>query len=100
MRRALLALALTILAGALAAQDGKTSAETREAKHRLGLVATRAIATFHSMDSVAENLDDLGVALHPDLVSLRSRLESSLDTAEAAIEHNDLKKANEALTQA
>jgi hypothetical protein len=97
-----LACILGFLIGPAAAQEppAKQSTAIREVRHRLGLVATRAIANFHSMDSIEESLNDMGMTLHPDVVSLRVRLESALDAAEAAIQRDNSKDANEALDQA
>src|SRR5215472_9677433 len=72
----------------------------REVRHRLGLIATRAIANFHSMDSIEENLRDLGAVLHPDLVALRGRIEAALNDADAASDESDPARANEALDRA
>jgi hypothetical protein len=69
----------------------------REARHREGLIATRAIAYFHSMDSIEESLNSLGVTLHPQLVSLRLRIEAALNNTDDALEQSDLATANEAL---
>src|SRR5579872_3553408 len=104
MRAAVIALALWC--GPMLAQDqpvsspAKPSAEMREVRHRLGLVATRAIAYFRSMDSIEENLEAMGLELNPDLVSLRKRIEAALDATDEAIDQNDAKKANESLDRA
>lgn len=101
MKAALLALALACVP--VLAQDqapAKQSPGVREAKHRLGLVATRAIANFRSMDSIEENLEAMGMTLHPDLVSLRTRIEAALDATDEAIDKNDAKAANEELDRA
>ena len=100
------AILLAVMTGAILAQDrppaapAKPSLEMREARHRLGLAATRAIAYFRHMDSIAANLDDQGIELHPDLVILRSRIESELDATDEALDQNDPKKANQALDRA
>ena len=80
--------------------SAKPSAATRQARHRLDLIGTRAIAYFHSLDSIAANLDDLGLALHPDLVSLRLRVEAALNGAEDDIDQGALSAASEKLDQA
>ena len=72
----------------------------REVRHRLGLVATRAIAYFRSMDSIQENLEAMGLELNSDLVSLRNRIEAALDATDEAIDQNDAKRANESLDRA
>jgi len=77
-----------------------TPAATREMRNRLGLVATRAIANFHSAESIEEHLRAEGQTLHPDLVRLRLNIESELDQADAAINHNDLACAAKALDRA
>ena len=101
MKAALLALALACVP--VMAQDqapAKQSPEIREAKHRLGLVATRAIANFRSLESIEENLQSMGMTLHPDLLSLRMRIEAALDATDEAIDKNDAKAANEELDRA
>lgn len=107
MKSARIALALAGIWGAVLAQNTPSgnvpavlSAAAREARHRLDLAGTRAVAYFHSLDSIEVNLRDLGLALNPQLVSLRLRIESALNGAEDAIAQNDLAAANEALDQA
>jgi hypothetical protein len=107
MKAARFALALAGFAGALLAQDtspagvsAKPSAATRQARHRLDLIATRAIANFRSLESIEANLNDLGLALHPQLVMLRLRIEGALNAAEDAIDAGDLTAASESLDQA
>jgi hypothetical protein len=68
--------------------------------HRLGLVATRAIAYFRSADSIEENLKEQGATLHPDIVSLRLRLEAAMDETDKAIDQCDLTAAGKALERA
>lgn len=98
MKAARILLAFSCVFGAALAEDAPLS--KRDLNKRLGLVATRAIANFRSADSIDNNLKAMGVTLHPQLVSLRLRIEGSLDRAEAAIDHNDLAEASEALDQA
>ncbi|HTS46688.1 MAG TPA: hypothetical protein VMH05_02025 [Bryobacteraceae bacterium] len=104
MKAALIALALSC--APMLAQDQpvsspvKPSAEMREVQHRLGLVATRAIGYFRSMDSIGESLEAMGLELNPDLVSLRVRIEAALDATDEAIDKNDAKKANDSLDRA
>src|SRR5437764_12224927 len=86
------ALLLACAAGIVAAQPPKA-----DLQHRLGLVATRAIADFRSADSIAASLAESGMTLHPDIATLRARLEAALDQADAAIGRDDLAAANEAL---
>ena len=107
MRTARIALALTGLCGSLSAQnapppraEGKPSAATREIRHRLVLIQTRAIAYFHSMDSIEERLRAEGMVLHPETVVLRVRIEAELGEARAALDQDDLAPAGEALDQA
>jgi hypothetical protein len=104
MRAARIALLLTTALGSVLAQDAapssapaKPSDAMREARHREGLIATRAIAYFHSMDSIEENLNSLGVTLHPQLVSLRLRIEAGLNNTDEALEQGDFAAANENL---
>jgi len=98
---------LTCLCGAVLAQNAppprptaRPSAEMREARHRLVLIQTRAIAYFHSMDSIEERLRAEGMVLHPETVVLRVRLEGELGEARAALDQDDLAAAGEALDQA
>ena len=99
----LLAIALAALTGA--AQQPPQSAPapspaTREMRHRFNLVATRATANFRAADSIEQSLGARGLALHPQLVALRLRIETSLDEAEAAIGQGDLTAAAENLDRA
>ena len=104
MKRAILALLLAFAPAA--AQDptqpapAQPSAAMREVRHRLGLVATRAIANFRSMDSIEQNLEDMGLTLNSELIDLRFRVEAALDETDEAIGHQDAKAANDALDQA
>jgi hypothetical protein len=72
----------------------------KDAKRRLGLVATRAIANFHSADSIEANLNAHGQSLHPQIVALRLRIEAALDEAQKALDDADPATANEALDRA
>ncbi len=110
MKLARIVLALIALCGSLPAQNtppprapAKPSAvtrEMREARHRLVLIQTRAIAYFHSMDSIEERLRAQGMVLHPETVVLRVRIEAELGEARAALDQDDLATAGEALDQA
>lgn len=108
MRLAAIALAFLGVAGAARAQSAPapaactavSPAAIRELRHRLGLVATRAIAYFRSADSIEENLKQQGAALHPEIVSLRLRLEAALDESEDAIDQCDAALARKALERA
>jgi hypothetical protein len=103
----LLAIALAALTAAAqqsaapAPQNGPApSPATREMRHRFNLVATRATANFRAADSIEQSLGARGLALHPQLVALRLRIETSLDEAEAAIGQGDLSAAAENLDRA
>ena len=72
----------------------------KDAKLRLGLLATRAIANFRSADSIEANLNAQGLSLHPQIVALRLRIEAALDEAQKAVDHGDPAAANEALDRA
>ena len=104
MKRAVVALMLAFAPAA--AQDQAPTAPTqqsatmREVRRRLGLVATRAIANFRSMDSIEENLEDMGLTLKSELIELRSRIEAALDETDEALDHQDARAANEALDRA
>lgn len=110
MKLARIALLLAGLVAPLLAQDvapprapAKPSAVTREMRdmrHRLVLIQTRAIAYFHSMDSIEERLRSQGMVLHPETVVLRVRIEAELGEARAALDQDDLAEAGEALDQA
>jgi hypothetical protein len=97
-------LALTGLCGSGLAQnapppraEAQPSAATREMRHRLVLIQTRAIAYFHSMDSIEERLRSEGMVLHPETVVLRVRIEAELGQARTALDRDDLAAAGEAL---
>jgi hypothetical protein len=72
----------------------------KDAQRRLGLLATRAIANFHSADSIEANLNRHGQSLHPQIVALRLRIEAALDEAQKAIDQADPAAANEELDMA
>jgi hypothetical protein len=72
----------------------------KDAQRRLGLLATRAIANFHSADSIEANLNARGLSLHPQIAALRLRIEAALDEAQKAVEDADPAAANEALDRA
>jgi len=69
-------------------------------RHRLVLVQTRAIAYFHSMDSIEERLRAQGMVLHPETVVLRVRIEAELGEARGALDQDDRATAEEAMDQA
>ena len=69
-------------------------------RHRLGLAATRAIANFHSADTIEEHLRAEGQSLHPELMRLRLNIESELDEADSAINRGDLTGAAKAIDRA
>jgi hypothetical protein len=108
MRLVPAALAVLGIAGGVVAQNAPAPASctaaspaaVRELRHRLGLVATRAIAYFRSADSIEENLKAQGAALHPDIVSLRLRLEAALDETDKAIDQCHPAVAGQALERA
>jgi ElaB/YqjD/DUF883 family membrane-anchored ribosome-binding protein len=76
------------------------SAALKAAKLHFGQVATRASANFRSADSIEERLKAQGSTLHPSLVTLRLRIETALDKAEAALGKNDVKTAVDQTKQA
>ena len=106
MRAARIALLLAGLGAGLLAQNAPppraplVTREMSEMRHRLVLIQTRAIAYFHSMDSIEERLRAQGMVLHPETVVLRVRLEAELGEARAALDQDDLAMAGEALDQA
>jgi hypothetical protein len=79
----------------------KTEAQAqKDAKRRLGLLATRATANFRSADSIEANLNRHGHSLHPEIVALRLRIEAALDEAQKAVDLADPAAANAALDNA
>jgi hypothetical protein len=72
----------------------------KDAKRRLGLLATRALANFRSADSIEANLSERGLSLHPQIVALRLRIEAALGEAQKAVDQADPAAANEALDRA
>ena len=103
MKLARIVLALTGLCASAPAQNVPSprapavTREMRDMRHRLVLVQTRAIAYFHSMDSIEERLRAQGMVLHPETVVLRVRIEAELGEARAALDQDDLPAAGEAL---
>jgi hypothetical protein len=73
------------------------SGAVREMRHRLTLVATRAIGYFMAADSIEASLQSEGLSLHSDIAVLRVRLEATLDEAEAAINRSDLDRAGKTI---
>ena len=74
--------------------------EQKEVRRRFNSVAARATANFVSADSIEESLRQWGVTLHPQLISLRVRIEASLREAQAAMDQGDLTTTKEALDHA
>jgi len=64
----------------------------RATRHAFMLVSTRAVALFQSADTIQARLSADGSSLHPATVTLRFRIEHTLDRIEAAIGKGD--KAN------
>jgi hypothetical protein len=83
--------------GPMMAQD---PAQLKDARHRLDLVATRAIANFRSADSIERRLNADGATLHPELTVLRLRIEAALDETQSALDKGDLENAREATGRA
>ena len=108
MRVVSTALAFLVAVGGACAQGapapGSCNAEpppaAREMRHRLGLVAVRAIGYFRSADSIESNLKEQGAALHPDIVVLRLRLEAALDQTDKTIGQCDPVAAGKVLERA
>ena len=59
------------------------------------LVSTRAVALFHSADTIEARLAAEGSTMHPSTATLRMRIEHHLDQAEAAINKGERAKADE-----
>jgi hypothetical protein len=83
-----------------AAPASAAQAAHKETKVRLALVATRAIANFHSADSIAASLASRGQTLHPQITALRSQIEATLDQAQEDFDRGDDSGANKALDRA
>ncbi len=79
---------------------GQDASAMKAARLRFGQVATRAIANFRSADSIEARLRAQGSTLHPSLITLRLRIESALDEAEAALKKGDLDSAGEQIKMA
>ncbi len=75
-------------------------ADLPEAKHRLMLISTRAVANFRAADHIEQRLRDRGLVLHPELTALRLRIEAALDECDAAIKVSDAKAADESIDRA
>jgi len=90
---------LVVLCGCATAQDAKPAA-IRDARHRLGLVATKAIANFRSLESIEANLAAMGIQVSPELLMLRQKIEHDLDATDAALVKQNVKAANDALDRA
>jgi hypothetical protein len=98
---------LLLAGGVMCAQDtpaprapAPARSQTRaqkDAKRRLGLLATRAEANFRSADSIEANLNARGLSLHPQTVALRLRIEAALEEARKAVDAADPAAANKAL---
>jgi hypothetical protein len=71
-----------------------------QARDRFILAASKAVALFRSADSIAANLEERGMHLHPDLISLRRVIEQSLDRAEVALDKGDRRAAGRELDRA
>src|SRR5882724_3894768 len=90
-------LAAPILSGIALAQE---PSGTMPLRLRLGQAATRAIANFHSADSVEESLRMQGSVLHPSLIALRLRIEASLNESGAALNKGEIESARESIGRA
>ncbi len=71
------------------------STEIRATRHSFMLVSTHAIALFQSADSIEARLHAEGSSLHPGTVTLRLRIEHTLDQAEAAMNKGEWNRAKE-----
>lgn len=72
----------------------------KEMRHRFDMVATRAIANFHSADSLEKRLNEDGATLHPQLVALRLRIDAAIREARAELDRGDLPEAGESIDRA
>ncbi len=74
--------------------------EQKEALRRFNSVSARATANFASADSIDASLRQWGVTLHPQLISLRVRIEGALREAQGALDRGSVSEANEAMDRA
>ena len=95
MKALLLILALSC--GLAAQQRTAGPAEARAARHHFNLVAARSAANFRSADSIEANLRRDGAVLHPQIASLRARLEAALSDARYEMDQHDYPAAEDAL---
>jgi hypothetical protein len=72
----------------------------KEMRYSLGLVETRTAANFQAADSIEANLAAEGSTLHPQLVTLRLRIQAALDEARKALAKDDLGSAGKAIQRA
>jgi hypothetical protein len=84
----------------LAQESSKARPTQKDTRRRFGQIATRAAANFHAADSIEQRLRAEGASLHPQLISLRLRIQSSLEESRAAMDSGDFDSANEALDRA
>ena len=76
------------------------SKEQKEAVRRYNSVSARATANFASANSIEASLHQWGVTLHPQLISLRIRIQASLKEAQSDLDHGDISEANAAMDRA
>jgi hypothetical protein len=88
------------LAGALVAQTAPESDALKDARYRLGLTATRAVANFEAADSIEANLKAHGSTLNPQIVTLKLRIQAALNDAHKALDKGELKQTNDAIKRA
>ncbi len=85
------------LAASLAAQE---TSELRELRHEFDLAAIRAAANFRSADSIEAHLAADGAVLHPQLATLRLRVEAALSEARFEMDRHDYAASGDALRRA
>jgi hypothetical protein len=76
-------------------QPAPESPEMKAARHSFMLVSTRAIALFQSADTIQARLEAQGSTLRPSTITLRLRIERTLDQAQAALNKSDVTHAKE-----
>jgi hypothetical protein len=74
--------------------------EQKEAWRKFNSVSARATANFASADSIEANLRQYGITLHPQLISLRVRIEAALREAQGDLDHGELNDAKAAMDRA
>jgi len=101
MKRWKFLLAAVLLTGCLSAQTpAPKEPSQKDVRYRFGLVVTRAVANFHSADSIEAGLAAQGSTLNPQIATLKLRIQAALDESHKALDGGQVAAADEALTRA